>query len=172
MGFLALAKRRCSVRAYQDKPVEEDKLMAILEAARVAPTACNRQPFRLLVVQSVEGRAQLDKAARLYGAPVVIIVCADTDTVWTRPLDGMQSCEIDASIITDHLMLAAADLELGSVWICSLDSQIIRDAFALPVNLVPINLLALGYPDGALKDPDRHQEDRKSLDELVSFETL
>lgn len=172
MGFLELAKKRCSVRAYRNEKVEQEKIDAILEAARVAPSACNRQPVRLIVVQGDEGRAKLDKAARLYGAPLVIVVCADSETAWTRPLDGMRSMDIDASIVTDHLMLAATDLGLASVWICAFDPQVIRDEFGLPANLTPINLLAIGYAEGELKSPDRHDEERKPLEDIVSFETL
>lgn len=172
MEFIELAKRRCSVRAYRDKKVEQEKVEAILEAARIAPSACNRQPIRLIVVQGDEGRAKLDKAARLYGAPLVVVVCADSDTAWTRPLDGMRSTDIDASIATDHMMLAATELGLGSVWICAFDPQIVRDEFSLPANLAPVNLLAVGYAEGDLKSPDRHDRERKPLEDIVSFETL
>ncbi|MEG0323116.1 MAG: nitroreductase family protein [Raoultibacter sp.] len=172
MSFLELAKKRCSIRAFQDKAVEPEKLNVILEAARVAPTACNRQPVRLLVVQSAESRALLSQAGRTFEAPLVIVVCADRDTAWTRPHDGMKTTDIDASILTDHMMLAATDLGLGSVWICAFDPKALREAFELPDNLEPINLLAIGYADGDFKNPNRHDKERKALADIVSFDVL
>ena len=109
MELLDVMKKRFSVRKYKEQQVEPEKLAKILEAAHVAPTATNAQPVRLIVVQSEEGRAKLDKAARLYGAPTVIIVCADHDKAWVRKYDQMQTTDIDASILTDHMMLEATE---------------------------------------------------------------
>ena len=91
--------------------------------------------MRLIVVQSEEGRAKLDKAARLYGAPTVIIVCADYDKAWVRKYDQMQTTDIDASILTDHMMLEATEQGLGSLWVCWFDPKIVREEFELPDNL-------------------------------------
>ena len=88
MGFLELAKKRYSVRKYKNTPVEEEKLKRILEAGRVAPTGKNNQPQRLIVVRSEKGLEKIGKAARIYGAPCVIIVCSDTQETWERPFDG------------------------------------------------------------------------------------
>ena len=90
----------------------------ILEAARVAPTAANLQPVRLIVVQEKEGLAKIEKAANIYNAPLAVIVCADHSTAWTRPFDKKQTGDIDASILTDHMMLQASELGLGTVWVC------------------------------------------------------
>ena len=87
MDFLSLAKKRYSVRAYTKQKVEEEKLNAILEAARVAPTGGNCQPQHLIVVQSEEGLNKIAKAARVYDAPLAVIVCCDTEKTWTRPFD-------------------------------------------------------------------------------------
>ena len=105
MEFLELAKKRYSVREYTDRQVEKEKLDQILRAAQAAPTACNRQPVHLLVVQSLEGLEKIGKAANLHGAPMAVLVCVDKDKAWTRPYDGKQSVDIDASIVTDHMML-------------------------------------------------------------------
>ena len=112
MELLDVMKKRFSVRKYKEQQVEPEKLAKILEAAHVAPTATNAQPVRLIVVQSEVGRAKLDKAARLYGAPTVIIVCADHDKAWVRKYDQMQTTDIDASILTDHMMLEATNRDL------------------------------------------------------------
>lgn len=169
MAFLDLAKARCSVRKYTDQPVPEEALAAILQAGRVAPTGCNNQPQRIIVVRSPEGRARLAKAGRTFGAPVVLIICADKSATWTRNFDGKVISDIDASIVTDHMMLQAAELGLGSCWICWFDPQVVRTEFALPDQWEPVNLLALGYPDEPLKSPARHEKLRKPLEDTVSW---
>lgn len=105
MDFLSLAKARYACRKYLNKPVEADKLAQILEAGRIAPTGANRQPQRLIVIQSPEGRERLARCTRDFGAPVAIIVCADTTEAWSRKYDGKVIGDIDASIVTDHMML-------------------------------------------------------------------
>lgn len=175
MDFLELAKKRYSVRSYTEKKVENEKLEAVLEAAHVAPTGANLQPQHLIVVQSDEGLNKLGKAANIYGAPLAVIVCSDTDITWKRPFDGKRMADIDASIVTDHMMLEAADLGLGSVWICYFKPDVLRTEFSIPDNLEPINILAVGYADTDREtplSPDRHGKMRKPLNETVSYETL
>ena len=172
MDFMELAKRRCSVRAYEDRKVEPEKLERILEAARIAPTAKNLQPVKLLAVQSGEGLEKVGKAAYIYGAPLATIVCADHQRAWTHPFDGKRSTDIDASILTDHMMLEATELGLGSVWICFFKPDVLREEFSLPEHLEPVNILAVGYASGAPASPDRHDKARVPMDELVSYEEL
>lgn len=171
MGFLENAKKRYSVREYQSKKVEKEKLLKILEAGRVAPTGCNKQPYRLIVVQEEEGLGKIKKAANIFGAPLAIIVCGDHNTVWKRPYDGKKILDIDTSIVTDHMMLQATELDLGSVWICYFKPDIIKTEFNLPDNIEPINILAIGYAKGEPASPDRHEKVRRSLSELVSYES-
>ncbi len=172
MDFIEIAKKRYSVRGYQDKKVEEEKLEKILEAAHVAPTAANLQPIRLIVVQSREGLAKIGKGANLYGAPLAVIVCADHGKAWVRPFDKKQTADIDASILTDHMMLQATELGLGSVWICYFKPDVISREFGLPENLEPVNILAVGYSDEEAADPERHSQTRIPVEELVSYETI
>ena len=172
MDFIEIAKKRYSVRGYQDKKVEEEKLEKILEAAHVAPTAANLQPIRLIVVQSREGLAKIGKGANLYGAPLAIIVCADHGKAWVRPFDKKQTADIDASILTDHMMLQATELGLGSVWICYFKPDVISREFGLPDDLEPVNILAVGYSDEEAADPERHSQTRIPVEELVSYETI
>ena len=172
MDFIEIAKKRYSVRSYQDKKVEEEKLQKILEAAHVAPTAANLQPARLIAVQSREGLGKSGKGANLYGAPLAIIVCADHSKAWVRPYDKKQTGDIDASILTDHMMLQATELGLGSVWICYFKPDVIRKEFGLPDHLEPVNILAVGYSDEEAADPERHSQTRIPVDELVSYETI
>ena len=105
MELLEIAKKRFSVRNYTNQKVEPEKLAKILEAAHVAPTAANLQPVHLIVAQSDEALAKVGEAAEVYGAPLAIIVCADHNKAWVRPFDKKQTGDIDASILTDHMML-------------------------------------------------------------------
>lgn len=175
MDFLTLAKKRYSVRAYTKQKVEKEKLDAILEAAHVAPTGGNCQPQHLIVVQSDEGLRKIGKATNIYGAPLAIIVCSDTNKVWTRPFDGKKLTDIDASIITDHMMMEATYLGLGSVWVCYFKPDILKAEFKIPDNLEPVNILVLGYADTSREkvlSADRHAKMRNSLSAMVSFEKL
>ena len=105
-------------------------------------------------------------------SPLVMLVCADLDTAWVRPFDGKNMVDIDASIVTDHMMLTATELGLGSCWITYFDPEAIRAAFNLPENLVPVNILAIGYAADKPQSPDRHTQTRKALNQTVTFETL
>ena len=172
MDFIEIAKKRYSVRSYKDKKVEEEKLQKILEAARVAPTAANLQPVRLIAVQGREGLAKTGKGANPYGATLAVIVCADHGKAWVRPFDKKQTTDIDASILTDHMMLQATELGLGSVWICYFKPDVIRKEFGLPDDLEPVNILAVGYSDEEAADPERHAQTRIPMEELVSYEMV
>ena len=175
MRFLDLAKKRYTVRSYTTQSVEKEKLDIILETGRVAPTGANMQPQRLIVVQGEVGLNKIGKAANIYNAPLAIIVCSDKGKTWTRPFDGKKLTDIDASIVTDHMMLSATDLGLGSVWVCYFNPDIIKQEFHLPDNLEPVNILAIGYADTekeSAQTPCRHSSSRNELSTMVSFETL
>lgn len=169
MDFLQIAKTRYSVRKYKNTPVEKEKLDKILEAGRVAPTGVNAQPQRIIAVTSSEGLEKLSKGAKTFGAPVVLIACADRDSAWTRPADGKNIAEIDASIVTDHMMLQATELGLGTLWMCWFKPDVIREEFAIPENYTIVNLLAIGYADCEPLSADRHNELRKNIDETVTY---
>lgn len=172
MEFLEIAKKRYSVRKYKETPVEEEKLAKILEAGRVAPTGKNAQPQRLIVVQSDAGLEKVKKAARFYDAPCVIIVLSNRDETWVRPYDGKKLTDIDASIVTDHMMLQATELGLGTLWVCWFDPEVLRQEFSIPEHLEIVNLLVIGYADGEGASPERHTKMRKPLEETVFFESL
>jgi len=134
MDFSQLVQMRGSVRGYLDTPVEEEKLDLILEAARLAPTAANRQPFRVVVVRDDHLRAAFATAYSrewFYTAPVILVVCGVPAEAWTRS-DGFDSLVTDAAIVTDHLTLQAADLGLGTCWIANFDPQAVRGILRLP----------------------------------------
>lgn len=172
MNVLDIAKKRYSVRSYEDKPVEKEKLDQILASAHAAPTAANLQPVKLLVVQDKERLNSIAKAGNIYNAPLAIIVCADHSKAWTRPFDGKQTTDIDAAILTDHMMLQATELGLGTVWVCYFKPDIIKKEFQLPDNLEPVNILVIGYGKEEPADPERHLTARIPIEELVSYDYL
>lgn len=172
MDFLDLAKKRFSVRKYQQKEVEKEKLEKILEASQVAPTAANKQPQRLLVINNTEGLEKIKKAANIFDAPLAIIVCADKTEAWVRKFDQKNTIDIDASIITDHMMLQATELDLGSLWICFFEPTILKKEFNIPENLEPVNILAIGYLDGKIQSSTRHNLVRKPISETVVYNSF
>lgn len=169
-GFSRIGQKRYACRKYLDRKVEPEKLAAVLEAGRVAPTGANRQPQRLIVVESPEGMERLARCTRDFGAPAAVVVCADTSEVWTRKYDGKRIGDIDASIVTDHMMLAAASLGLDTLWICMFKPEAVREEFGLPDTVEPVNILLIGYGADAPASPDRHATLRKPLEETVFYE--
>lgn len=111
-----------------------------------------------------------EKAVRLPQIPLAVIVCADTSEAWTRKYDSKNISDIDASIVTDHMMLAAASLNLDTLWICMFKPEAVREEFALPANVEPVNILLIGYGDGPAADPNRHDTLRKPLSATVFHE--
>lgn len=170
--FLALAKSRYSVRRYEKKAVEEEKITAVLEAGRVAPTAGNQQPCTFLVLYNDTSLEKLSKACTLHGAPLAVVVCADTNTAWVRPFDGASMADIDSSIAADHMMLCAQDLGLSTCWITYFDPTILKEQFHIPDNLKPVNILAIGYGADAPQSPERHSQTRKALDSMITYHTF
>lgn len=167
MDFLQLAKTRYACRKYSDRKVEAEKLNLILEAGRIAPTAANRQPQRVIVVESEEGMARLARCTRDFKAPLALIVCSSKSEAWTRKYDGKCVTDIDATIVTDHMMLEAASLGLNSLWICMFKPEMVREEFSLPEDVEPVNILLVGYADEEPLSPDRHSETRKPLTETI-----
>lgn len=111
--------------------------------------------------------AKLGRSANLYGAPLALIVCTNRNTVWKRPFDGKQTTDIDASIVTDHMMLQATALGLGSVWICYFQPDVLREEFQIPDNLEAVNILAIGYGN----ETKVSMKDRKGMNQFAFFET-
>jgi len=168
MEFFDLIKKRYSVRAYKSTAVEEDTLRKLLEAANLAPTAANRQPFRLIVIHTEGKEAELQ---RIYPrnwftqAPLVICVCQVLSESWVRK-DGKNYGEVDATIAMDFFILAAADLGLGTCWIAAFDRAAAKQILKLPDDVEPIAFTPLGYPADELKP-----KKRKPLSEIFRYET-
>lgn len=172
MNALELMKKRCSIRKYDSRPVEEEKLQYILEAARMAPSAVNYQPWYFLVITGEEGRKKVVECYQrewIKSAPVVIAVCGDHSQSWKRPIDGKDHLDIDVGIVTEHICLAATEQELATCIICHFDAALFSQQFNLPESVEPLVLIPIAYP----ADPDifaQTPKRRKLLEEIVKRE--
>jgi len=167
MELYEAIRNRYSVRAYADKPVEDDKLARVLEAARLAPSGSNRQPWKFVVVRDAGTRAKLAAACnnqKFVGeAPVVIV------GVGLMP-DRAMSCDVpgdpvDVAIALEHIALAATAEGLGTCWIGAFKQGEVRRAVGVPETAKVIEVMPLGYPAGAVRP-----KDRKPMEEIVSYE--
>lgn len=170
--LMQLLRERFSCRAYlPDRPVDRDTVGAVLDAARLAPSATNRQPWTFLVVDTPQG---LEAVHRSYSrdwirtAPTCIIAFGNHDAAWHRPCDGKDHTDVDLSIAIEHICLAATSLGLGSCWVCNFDPEVIRTAFDVPTNLEPIAIIPLGYP----ANPEVPAKVRKPAEEIIRYGKL
>jgi nitroreductase len=170
MYFDEILKNRFSVREFKKRAVEHEKLVQILEAGRLAPSAVNFQPWHFIVVRETAG---LQKIQAVYPrewfktAPVVIVACSDHFQSWKRGSDQKDSADIDIAIAVDHMILKATDLELGTCWVCNFDRKRCSDEFQIPPHIEPVVLIPLGYPD--CQAPEKK---RKNLNEIVHWENF
>ena len=169
MEFQDVVKNRYSCKKFSSRQVESEKLAAILEAGRLAPTAKNLQEQRIYVVQSAEGLAKIDAATPCrYGAPTVVAVAFDTKNVFAYPGGKRDSGIEDATIVATHMILAAADQGVDSCWLNFFDPDQTAAALGLPENEALLMLLDLGYAaEGA--GPLPNHASRKPLSETVSY---
>ena len=168
MDFLKLCADRYSVRSFADTPIPDEVLNQILEAGRLAPTAMNFQPQRVFVIRSAEALEKMRTVKKCYGANTVLMVCGDTEVACNRPKVDHCMAEMDCTIATTQMMLAAKSLGVGSCWICAFDVPAMHAVFDLPDNLTPYVLLALGYPSDTAEPAPRHFE-RYPLEHTVTY---
>ena len=167
MDFLTLAAERYSVRKFTDRKVEQEKVGKILAAGHAAPTACNRQPQRVYVLESEDA---LEKWRRCtyshFGETLVLLTCVNKEENWERSFDGKTSGDVDASIVMTHMMLEGWELGIGSTWVMHFIPEAVRAEFELSDELEPIGALLMGYPaeDAA---PSPLHEKKKDLSETV-----
>lgn len=166
--FLQLARDRYSCRAFSDAPVEAEKIQALVDAAVCAPTAVDKQPWHLWVVESPEAVERLSALTRFgFGARVILVLGALADEAWVRKYDGRNFADVDASIVGTHVMLAAHDLGLGTTWVGHFDAPAVKEAFP---EMAPYDLVALfplGYPAEGDEPAAMHFK-RRPEGELVS----
>ena len=170
MDFLTLAKQRYSVRKYEDRPIEEEKLAKILEAGHVAPTGVNHQPQRIHVIRSQEGLAKIRGLTKChYEAPVVLLISYQESEVWKNPLEeGVNSGQQDVSIVATHMMLEAWEQGIGSCWVNLFSPSQVAREMDLPEGEVPVLLLLLGVAAEDAQPAPWHEKFRP-LEEIVSY---
>jgi nitroreductase len=166
MNFLELAEKRYSALNYETMQIEEEKLNLILRAGQLAPTACNFQPQRILVItepEKIELIHKVTKSSIPFGA--AMLVCFDKEKCWHRKVDGKSSGEIDASIVTTHMMMEATELGLGSIWVMSWNPKDMKEAFEIPGSYEPVALLVLGYlsEDATVHSGHFHRNDISTI---------
>ncbi len=169
MDFMTLAQARYSVRAYKSTPVEDDKLNQVLEAARLAPTAANKQAFQIIVIHTAgreeELRGIYPKPWFTQGPLIIGIVALPKESWYRKKYDNINYCYVDCAIAMDHLILAACELGLGTCWIADFNPETARQILGLPDDVEPVAVTPLGYPAG---EPTSKR--RKDLSDLVRYE--
>lgn len=167
MTFDTLITERFSVRSYTAQKVDKQVLLEVVEAARMAPSAVNYQPWHFIVITEED---DLNAIHEVYHrewfreAPAVIAVCADHNLSWKRKTDGKDFADIDAAIAIDHLILKATALNLGTCWVCNFNVEMARQKLALPDHVEPIALIPIGYTDATPP-----VKSRKELSEMVHW---
>lgn len=170
MTVLEAIKTRRSVRRYKPDTVPDEVLARVLDAARFAPSGKNLQPWKFVVVRSPETRKRLAEASAnqtfLAEAPLVIVACGNPEACYARMGRYMKSWPVDVACAVEHLMLQAASEGLGTCWIGAFEELAVKDILGVPAEIKVLALTPLGYPS---EEPAFRG--RKSLDEIVSYET-
>lgn len=167
ISLLELAQKRYSVRSYKPVSVSADDLHYILDCARLAPSAVNKQPWHFYVCRTEDA---LSKVRQCYNrdwfttAPLVVVCCICHDEEWVRASDSHPHGIVDISIAAEHICLAATERGLGSCWVCNFDTVLCSQLFNLPDNQEPAVLIPLGYPT----TEDTPEKNRKAMEEVVT----
>ena len=168
MYFSDLVKQRYSVRKYDSRPVEPEKLSAILEAGRLAPTAVNYQPQRILVIQGEDMEKMKGCTPCLYGQPVCLVVCYDKNASW-KSRSGREIGDVDGGIVMTQMMYQAEELGIGSLIVGIYKEPVLRERFSIPENLEIVSLLMLGYATEDCEPHPQYHASRKPLEETVFY---
>lgn len=172
MDFLEFARDRYSVRKFESRHLEKEVVDKILECGHIAPTGCNYQPQRILVLNNDEAIEKLKKCTKChFDAPTAMLICYNKDESWVRKYDGALSAPVDAGIVTTHLMLMAHSLGVGSCWVMHFDPFAVRSEFNIPKNIEPLALLVMGYPHKESRPLELHSKVRP-IDEVVFYDTF
>ena len=164
MAFKELATRRFSVRKYTNEPVSKEDIEYIMDCVRLAPSACNRQPWKFLLLTSDDAKEKIRQCYNrdwFKSAPVYVLCFKDVSGCWVRPEDGKPHGDIDLGIAVEHLCLAAADRGLGSCWVCNYDVEAVKHLFPIEgyeaVAIVPIGHIAPDCPHAEKKRKEMNE---------------
>ena len=157
MEFEKLIDERYSVRNFKPEHLPQEVIDKILKAGHKAPTGCNYQPQRILVLNSDEAILKLKECTKChFDAPTAMLICHNKDESWVRKYDGELSSPVDAAIVSTYLMLACQNEGVGSCWVMYFDPKAMREKFNIPENIEPTALLVMGYPSDSAKPLDLH----------------
>lgn len=169
MEFQKLIEERYSVRDFKPEHLPQEIIEQIVSAGHLAPTGCNFQPQRILVLNRDEEMEKLSECTRCrFNAPTAMLICYNRDESWVRPYDSALAAPVDAAIVTTHLMLKAHELGVGTCWVMHFNPAAMREKFNIPENIIPEALLVMGYPSENAEPSPRHS-DFRSLDEVVVY---
>lgn len=172
MDFEKVITERFSVRKFQDKHIEQEIIDKLIHAGHVAPTGCNFQPQRILVINTDEAMAKLKNCTKChFDAPTAMLVCYNKEESWVRKYDGALSAPVDASIVATHIMLEAQNLGVGVCWVMHFDPNAMKEAFNIPENIEPLALLVMGYPHPDAAPIPMHSTFRP-VDEVVFYDSF
>lgn len=172
MDFEKVIAERYSVRKFEDKHLEKEVIDNILHAGHLAPTGCNLQPQRILVLNTDESITKLKNCTKChFDAPCAMLICYNKDETWKRPYDGAISAPVDACIVTTHMMLAAHNLGVGSCWVMHFNPAAMRETFNIPENIEPAALLVMGYPHKESVPIEMHSKFRP-ISEVVLYDSF
>ncbi len=172
MDFEKVITERYSVRKFDNKHLEQEVIDKIITSGHIAPTGCNFQPQRILVLNNDETISKLKRCTKChFDAPCAMLVCYNKDETWTRPYDGATSAPVDASIVATHMMLEAKNLGVGSCWVMHFDPNAMRSEFNIPHNIIPHALLVMGYPHESAAPIEMHSKVRP-IDEVVFYDSF
>ena len=172
MNFEKIIIERYSVRNFKPEHLPQTVIDKILEAGHKAPTGCNYQPQRILVLNTDDSIAKLKNCTKCnFNAPTAMLVCHNKDESWVRKYDGALSSPVDAVIVTTHMMLACQNEGIGTCWVMHFDPVALRKTFNIPDNVEPIALLVMGYPSDDAKPLDLHHRFRP-MDEVVFYDSF
>ena len=168
MTFLELAKKRYTSRVFMPKPVSDEKIKIILESARVAPTLGNTQSVRIIVIEEREDLRKLKLLLVTHDAPHVLLICGDMRKSFKYPAENIDSALSDATVAATHIILAAADVDIGSFWTMNFSPSKVKSAFDLPPSYQVFHIIGIGTPVDK-KSPTRHGLERLPLNNMVTF---
>lgn len=172
MDFEKLIDERYSVRNFKSEHLQQTVIDKILNAGHKAPTGCNYQPQRILVLNTDESIEKLKECTKChFNAPTAMLVCHNRDESWKRVYDGALSSPVDAVIVTTYMMLVAQNEGVGTCWVMHFDPDKMRETFSIPENVEPVALLVMGYPSDDAKPLDLHFKSRP-IDETVTYDSF
>lgn len=166
--FIDLVKQRYSVRSYDERQIEKEKMEYIMECVRLSPSAVNFQPWHFYVVTDKERLDALKSTYKrewIQSAPCIIVACANHEESWHRRSDNKDHADIDLAIAIEHLCLAATEQGLGTCWVCNFDAALCHEVMGLSDNMEPVALIPVGYtPDNEVPE-----KKRKTIEDICTY---